>query len=610
MLTEDGPETTPRINGWGALRELMVSASRRVQVLLVLLSLSSFGLAFLDLTVVLMVGIATSALLASLTADVGSGSSGILAAAEAFPPWAWCLTAVGLTILKNVLLWRQQLSVERLMRRREQTVADGALQRVLATTPQHLQVIERSRIVNGVAWWAEGLAGAVSTRLAALTEAVVVATILTGLLVLNPLTTLALLGLLAPVILLTSIQFSRRSKAAARSLKEAYLGVFGSIAESVKMHREALAYGLSPWLMKKFNLEYRNVVALGPRLALLTRASTLVLEPALLLSLTVAVVVSFLTRPPSVAAGEAVVFALALSKVVAGLIRAQSQLVLSNRMLGEASSALPVLDALDTRSTSTLADHKPDEAPLVLQCQAPSLQMRDVTFSYESNSAEAFGPFSVSVPGGSRVAVVGSTGAGKSTFVDLALGILQPHTGSIRWLSSTGSDVQPILGLVPQTLTLFRGSLGENILLDKEFSKPNLDLANEALRAARASQLFNGEPDRMNRNLGEDGSLLSGGERQRVALARALARTPNVLVLDEATSALDAKTESEVHQAILALRGQVTTLIVAHRLSTVIDADLVLLLDKGRLRDAGTFPELVSRNVDFREQARLQGLAV
>lgn len=201
-------------------------------------------------------------------------------------------------------------------------------------------------------------------------------------------------------------------------------------------------------------------------------------------------------------------------------------------------------------------------------------------------------------PAGTTTALVGTSGAGKSTIVKLALRLLDPQEGRVLIdghdaRSLTQASLRAAVALVPQDVALFNDSIRANIA----FARPDADEAAiwAAAEAAELADFIRNLPEGMETRVGERGLKLSGGERQRVGIARALLADPCILILDEATSALDSRTEAAIQKTLRKVRAGRTTLVVAHRLSTVADADQILVLKAGRIIERGAHHELVAR---------------
>ncbi|KFA93924.1 ABC transporter ATP-binding protein [Archangium violaceum] len=215
-----------------------------------------------------------------------------------------------------------------------------------------------------------------------------------------------------------------------------------------------------------------------------------------------------------------------------------------------------------------------------------------------ADGREALRGVDLTVPAGARVALVGASGAGKTTLFSVLLGFLPPSGGTVGWDGTPLSQLKPSsvrarMAWVPQEPVLFSGSVRHNLLLGRP-EATDTELW-EALRLAHAEDFVGALPGGLDEPVGERGARLSGGQRQRLALARAFLCRPSVLLLDEPTSALDAQSEAAVGAGLAALMKGRTVLVIAHRLSTVRDADLIVVLDAGRVVEAGTHAELSAR---------------
>jgi ABC-type multidrug transport system fused ATPase/permease subunit len=205
------------------------------------------------------------------------------------------------------------------------------------------------------------------------------------------------------------------------------------------------------------------------------------------------------------------------------------------------------------------------------------------------------------IKAGTSVGFIGGSGAGKSTLVDVILGLLTPTAGTVN---VDGNDIQTclrswqdLIGYVPQTIFLTDDSIRRNVAFGLPSEQIDDAAVWKALSAAQLDQFVSNLPQELNTVVGERGVRLSGGQRQRIGIARALYHDPAVLVLDEATSSLDTATERDVMDAVRALHGEKTLIIVAHRLSTVEECDHIFRLEQGRVVEEGNASEMLSQNL-------------
>ena len=239
-----------------------------------------------------------------------------------------------------------------------------------------------------------------------------------------------------------------------------------------------------------------------------------------------------------------------------------------------------------------------------------ALSFDRVSFSYTDADTSALRDISFQVPPRSKVALVGASGSGKSTVAKLLMGLYAPSEGSItiddQDISSLRlASLRTAIAFVPQKSTLFNDSLRENITYGSSgFDPVHFD---DVLDAALLRQVVENHSDGVEQNIGENGDRLSGGQQQRIAIARALYKNAPILILDEATSALDSHSETKIQQAIDALLENRTALIIAHRLSTVRDADLILVFDHGTLVEQGTHDSLMQARGVYANLVRAQG---
>ncbi|MCK6390774.1 MAG: lipid A export permease/ATP-binding protein MsbA [Azonexus sp.] len=270
------------------------------------------------------------------------------------------------------------------------------------------------------------------------------------------------------------------------------------------------------------------------------------------------------------------------------------------RGLAAAESVFQLLDEAD----------ETDQGQAVLTNVRGDLEFRDVCFRYPSAERPVLQNVSLAVPAGKTVALVGQSGGGKSTLAALVARFYNPDTGAVLLdghdlQALTMHDLRRHIAYVSQDVLLFNDTVAANIAYGDMTGAP-MEAIEAAARAANALDFIRALPDGFDTVIGENGNRLSGGQRQRLAIARAILKNAPILVLDEATSALDNESERVVQEALERLMAGRTTLVIAHRLSTVENADLIVVLANGKIVESGHHAELLGRNAAYAQLYRLQ----
>ena len=303
------------------------------------------------------------------------------------------------------------------------------------------------------------------------------------------------------------------------------------------------------------------------------------------------------------------VFLVAGARIAPAMMRIQQGATSIKSNLGVANPTLELIENMkDLPSISPVEDsldlnHPGFEA---------SVKLNNVSFSYPKSDRKTIKNIALEIPPGTKVAFVGTSGSGKTTLVDIILGILSPDSGSV--LISGTSPVDAVqkwpgsVGYVPQDVVLSNGTIRENIALGFPESLISNELIWHSLERAQLADFVRTLRNGIETPAGERGSKLSGGQRQRIGIARALVTNPKLLVMDEATSALDGTTESELTKSFIDLNFGITTIVVAHRLSTIKEADLICFVKDGEILASGDFETLKRLVPDFSDQAELMGL--
>ena len=334
-----------------------------------------------------------------------------------------------------------------------------------------------------------------------------------------------------------------------------------------------------------------------------------VLEIVMITGIIVVAMTLFALREPSVAFGLLAVFAAATMRIIPALNRFVA--TLNGVRTGRPSLEFVVEQILELAGDRSVVDDDEDEPRQFVPSE--DIVVQDLSYRYPDGTHDVLQGVDVTIRRGSTVALVGSSGAGKTTFADLLTGLIRPTTGTItvgdlsvaeeprRWMSE--------LAVVSQRVYLWDAPIRDLITFGQPPEQVDAGLLEEVVRRARLDDLITELPEGLDNWVGDGGARLSGGQVQRIGIARALYAEPRVLILDEATSSLDNETEYEITRTIDALKGNVTVLVIAHRLSTVKNADEILFFSGGRLKDRGSMRELVARQPEFDRLVQLGSLS-
>lgn len=379
-------------------------------------------------------------------------------------------------------------------------------------------------------------------------------------------------------------------------------GMLQWITQALAGFKEVRIFGRDRLFHERFVGHVAQVASADRGMRVLTNIPTLVNESILVIGVvTVIVTAVALERSLSSLLPTLAMFGVAGVRIM-GMMNSMVGQIQQIRFSGRAvDSVRQMVDDLET--ADRLMDAK-DEPPGPDLHQHRMITLDRVGFSYPDKDKIAISDVSVSIARGRRVAFVGPSGAGKSTLVGLILGLLTPSTGRVM-VDGEAIVARPRawyaqLGYVPQSIFLLDDTLRANVLFGEDSPAGGDDRVWAALEAAQLADFVRQMPEGLDTHVGENGFALSGGERQRLGIARALYRKPAVLVLDEATAALDNLTERRFSDTIMRLSGDMTIIIVAHRLSTVRGCDVIHYMEDGRILESGAYRDLVERSTGFR----------
>ena len=303
------------------------------------------------------------------------------------------------------------------------------------------------------------------------------------------------------------------------------------------------------------------------------------------------------------------VFMAASTRISPAILRLQQGAVGIKSSIG---SAGPTLDLIEELEVLSLGSEKVDDLDFEHVGFTGELELQNVTLTYPTKKLPAVKDISLNIEQGQVVSFVGPSGAGKTTIIDVILGVLKPDSGNVKIQGHPPLSAIKLwpgaIGYVPQDVMISNGTIRQNVCLGYSSSEVEEDDIWQALEVAQLAEFIRELPEGLDTPVGDRGTKLSGGQRQRLGIARAMFTKPKLLVLDEATSSLDGTTEASISEAVHNLKGGVTIVMIAHRLSTVKESDIIHYLAKGRLEMSGTFDELRRNIPEFDKQAQLMGM--
>jgi ABC-type multidrug transport system fused ATPase/permease subunit len=610
---------------WHSVKVSLSLLPRRDRLVVAIVALIQFLISLLDLIGVLLIGV-VAALAASAATDSNLGATGFGSIVGLLPDSVGFTTfiafvAAGVLVLKSILGLLLTRRTFRFLANRQAVVAGSIAERLLNRPLLEVQARSSQEISIGLTYGVNAL------TLTTLGQAVVIAaevslvtSLFIGLLFVDPLVavfTVIFFGTLVGILqfLLGSWATSLGKRSATAEIKS-----IEAMQHALSAYREITVTGRRGLFIARFKALRWDAARVQSDTFILNQIGKYVFEIGLIVG--AGILVGFMAATKDVAAGIATiaVFLAASARIFPSLLRLQAALSNIRGAEGTASVTLELITHLNqaendylppTMSPSqaesfNLAAHQgfPDFEPCVL--------VDSVNLGYPGTTDLALNSVSLEVLPSQSVAFVGSTGAGKSTLADVILGVLLPDEGTV-----TISGLSPFeavrrwpgaMAYVPQSVVVLTGTVRENVALGIPPEIIDDSLVWEALERAHLAEFLHSSREGIYTIVGENGVQLSGGQRQRLGIARALYSRPRLLVLDEATSSLDSETEQLITDTLESLAGDVTLIIIAHRLATVRHCDQVIFLAEGRIAGLGTFNEVRERVPEFDRQAKLLGL--
>jgi len=383
---------------------------------------------------------------------------------------------------------------------------------------------------------------------------------------------------------------------------EKIVEVFGSYRESVVRNRR-------DYYAREIGKIRFALADVSAESSFMPYVSKYVIETSVVLGALLVGAAQFVLQDTAEAVATLAIFLAAGTRIAPAVLRLQQG---SIQIRGSLGAAQPTFQLIDSLGKSQLIENNDDSVHIHHEGFRSEIQIQNVSLTYPSKKLPAITDVSLTIQPGESIAFVGLSGAGKTTIIDVLLGVLNPDEGNVFI-----SGLPPLAAVakwpgavsyVPQDVTISTGTIRENVALGFPIEYATDELVMSALKVAHLDAFVMSLPNGLDTQVGERGAKISGGQRQRLGIARAMFTKPQLLVLDEATSSLDGETEAGISESFQNMRGSTTVVLIAHRLSTVRNADTVVYLSDGKITAKGTFDEVRNTVPDFDRQAKLMGL--
>ena len=430
-----------------------------------------------------------------------------------------------------------------------------------------------------------------------------------GLIIVDPATAIATFLIFTLISFILYRTMTMRARSLGTESSELVIVSNEKILEVLSSYRESLVGNRRDYYAREIRKIRLDLADTSAEISFMPYISKYVIETSIVIGALLIAATQFILQDATQAISTLAIFVAAGSRIAPAVLRIQQG---SIQIINSSGWATPTFDLIEVLGNSPQLENTRDELDIIHSEFIPEINLAGISLTYPGKSKPAVFDVDLKISEGASVAIVGPSGGGKTTLIDILLGVLRPDEGTVLL-----SGVPPLTAItkwpgaisyVPQDVFITSGTIRENVSLGYPSELITEDLVMWALRIAHLDQFVSELPSGLNEHVGERGAKLSGGQRQRLGIARAMFTRPRLLVLDEATSSLDGETEASISDAILELRGSTTVVMIAHRLSTVKNADMVVYLSEGKVVAQGTFDEVRKAVPDFDHQARLMSL--
>ncbi len=430
-----------------------------------------------------------------------------------------------------------------------------------------------------------------------------------GLLVIDPATaigTILIFGLVG-----YGLHISMHSRAGKLGQKLSKLNIDSNekIIEVLSSYRENIVRNRRNFYSNEIRTTRQELARTTAEINFMPFISKYVIESTIILGAVGISFTQFILQDVQHAVGTLAIFLAAGTRIAPSVLRVQQGII---QIRQGYSSASPTLELFQELSMANDISNDQDVTNFSHTGFSAQIIAEKVTLTYPRKSIPAIQDLTLKINEGEFVAIVGPSGAGKTTLTDVLLGVLEPDSGQVTISGKSPREVienwPGAIAYVPQDVLIVNGTIRHNIALGYPENLATDENILPVVKLAQLEEFVSQSEFGLDSEVGERGSKLSGGQRQRLGIARALFTKPRLLVLDEATSSLDAGTEFEISNSINNLKGSTTVVLIAHRLSTVRNADLVIYMENGQIVATGTFEYVRASVPNFAKQAKLMGL--
>lgn len=381
------------------------------------------------------------------------------------------------------------------------------------------------------------------------------------------------------------------------------------LLEVLDSYREAFVRNRLGFYVNEIGMLRHSTAETSGELTFMPNISKYVIETSVIIGALLISAGQFLLQDAVHAVATLAIFMAGGSRIAPALLRVQQGALNLQSNLGMAKSTLVLMNSLPSGVSERKLISKLD---LIHEDFIPEISVKGLEFSYSESELFTINGLEIEIQAGAVIALVGPSGSGKTTIVDLILGIIKPLKGHIL-ISGLSPDKAiskwpGAISYVPQEITIKNGTIRENVALGYSRDEYSDEQVLEALRMASLGDFTSDLNLGLDTHVGDRGTSLSGGQRQRLGIARAFFTKPKLLVFDEATSSLDGETEEQITATLEKIKGKTTLILIAHRLSTVRSADLVIYINNGTIQCQGSFEYVRSQVKDFDKQSKLLGL--